>query len=712
MARVSFTFRKEPVADNLQGGSTLQHVLSGDDDSALRGDTYVSSPTAVLTEEETSFSAQVIDYGRVLLKWSIGTPLSTPVDATPVATSITVRWDTIGEPQTVANGQQVTTITADRVNESMEHFVGLDGVWVYYSIFVKYEGVGVRSWYEKVGDVHVLTPNRYGSTDNLYSRISRHWRLQDNDLGIGVLNSSSELFGYGQLYRALDIFGWDIDRLRTHIHHQTVTKDPQLATSEALDALAYELGVDLRVVDLGTERLRNIITDIGYLRQSKGTVSGVREWLTAISGSDVEIRTTPTNYLTSTQASCGGTITNTTNGALLPTGNTWVVESTTATAVANGGGGMDITRTGGTDYEVVVAKTKVLDLNQGSTYTAYYDAYGSTNASVFAVYLSPDIADGTAAYTNASTGFGYLTGKTGESRTNGEDWFQIPTYLGMPGNGTFTTTPMYLHVYMMLGPSASITLNNFKVYNNDAFPYEIDILSQRANLLRDPQFNYTNDTQWISTGASTTARGTRSYIVNTAASGGAVTIAPQQDSPYRVGVPYYFSVDDVYNNIDSVEILSTEYGLIATGELQRESLYSDGSVRKVWKLYREYGEPWVARDLLDTNLVIYATSGTAKKVEIRRPLLEYINASGDYFDGDNPNGGWLASTTLGVGVADYRWGAAGKNDSFSYYTSDYQRTIFALKRELAKILPATQTDDPTDILNFNRIYGYTGVTLL
>lgn len=494
MARTSFTFKQFGVS---QAGSFLQAtpVLGSDDDSALKGDNYVSSPDSGLTEAESFFDVTVRDYGKTLIKWGIGTALQTTVGATPVATEVMVRYDTIGEPQTASDGKLVTTITADRVSSSIEHSDLPDGTWVYYTLFVKYQSTVTRSWYERVASVHILTPERFGSTDILWKRIPRYYRIQDG-IDSGDIPVSSDLYGFGPLYRLLDVFGWDIDKLRTLIHHQMVTRDPMLASTEALDMLAQELGVYMSSTDLGTTRLRNILNDIGYLYGAKGTLDGVREWLTAISGSDVIIRPTVSNTLTATQSTFSGTRTDTTNDSLTPTGNQWVFYSTNVTSASASGGGVTLTKSSSSSYEWAVAKVRVTDINQGSWYRAYFDVTNQTNASVVGMAFSPSMVSSSGASVTPSTGDFYFTDPTGKYvffQSDGNNWYQAPLEFGISGDGTFTTTPMYLHIFMVFGPAtSSLTLNNIKVLSDDRYPYEIDIYSQRVNLSKDPQFYYGN----------------------------------------------------------------------------------------------------------------------------------------------------------------------------------------------------------------------------
>lgn len=719
MARISFTIKKTGL---ITEGSFLQNTPAADDDSALRGDAYVTAPDVGLTESQSFFDATVVDYGLIRLKWGIGTALQTTVGATPVPTEVAIRYDTIGEPQTYSNGTLVTTITAGQVNASIDHGDLPLGTWVYYSLFVKYESTGYRSWYEKVASTHVLIPNRYESSEMLWRRIPRHYRIQDGT-DSSTVPSSSELYEHGPLYRTLSVFGWDIDKIRTLVHHQMVTRDPMLATTEALDAMAEELGIEMSSVDLGTERLRNILADIGYLRKSKGTSDGVQEWLTAISGSDVRVNPTRTNRLTSIQSGFDGTITNTTNDSLLPTGNTWVFYSTNVTAAASTNG-VALSKSTGSGYELVVAKALISDVNQGSWYSMFYDVTNCTNASVVGVAFSPTNITAASVTINSSTGAisSELPPEISPQRHKGETWYQAPVDLGLKGNGTFTTAPMYLHVFISFGPSgSSLALNNVKLYAMDRWPYEIDIYSQRTNLVRDPQFHYGSGSSYYWTGSFLSGSGTvyapTGYLSASSGSGASVMFRTNSSAgstpthiPIRIGIPYYLTVTDRYDNVESVSLKSITYGTIATATSTfAEKSFVNGAKRKTWEFERLYESPWLPRNIEDCYIEITGVLPSGGIVSITEPVFEALNSSGTYFDGDSINGGWLAGPSASSGVADYRWGDAGQHISFSYFTSDYQRTVTALYRLLPSIIPVTQTDDPVDILNLDRVYGYTGI---
>jgi len=737
MARTSFTFKKKELSSL---GSFLQSTPVGSsNDNALRGDNYVSTPAVVVTGGEASYiDAVVIDYGTVYLSWALNTPLYEEVGEAPVPTEIVIRYDTRGEPQTVSDGGQVVTITADRQESKYTQSNLPDGSWVYYSLFVKYESTAVdgRSWYEKVASVYVLTPYRYNSTEMLWDRIPRHYRIQDG-ADSGTISTASELFGRGPLYRLLDIFGWDIDKLRTLVHHQMVTRDPNLATTEALDKLAEELGVPMTTEDLGTNRLRKILNDIGYLRKNTGTYQGVVEWLKAITGSDVRIRPITPDIITTApfNSSSFQEVIDDNDDTNEPADGGWLIISDVPewidepkAGAVNDVSGLEgvpylrLRNVNGTEHRWAVLKAKIDNVSQARSFRLTFDAFNMNGASVMGVAFTPNLVSSASVGVNPTTGE-ILTG-TGYAMPEGyqslipaqtEDGYQIPYTFYFPGDGTFTMQSMYLHIFFVFGPNGYLDMDNAHFYSLDTHPYEIDIYSQRVNLIKDPKFTAPFDPSFWdaeNTGTVTYTSGD-GHIGASAGTGASVTFHTTSTSsgaiPVELGIPYYLTVTDDFDNIEEVRLVSGTYGVLATAtEHRAQTYYSDTSVRKTWKLTKELEYPWLPSAIEDCYVELVAVLGAGEQCRIKDPIFEPNHSDGDYFDGDNINGGWLQGVGSS-GVADYRWGGSSTAPyAFSYYTLDYQRTVSTVTRMLPYIIPVTQTQNPADLLNFNKLYGYSG----
>jgi hypothetical protein len=734
MARVSFTLRKS------DGGSALQvdpiDDIEVDNDSALRGDNFSGviapptlppSPSVPQFGSSSTFTATPTDYRTVLLQWDIGGGLSaSATDENAVPIEIAVRYSSVGEPMSPLEGSLVTTIRSDNEAYSFTQGGVPEGSWAYYSLFVKYESTTLRPWYERVASLVVLVPKNYGSTDLLWSRIPEHYRVNDTETSTGV---PEDLADRGVLYRLLSVFGWEMDRARTLTNYLMRQKDPDLATPEVLDALSYELGIDVQSQDLGSTRLRNIIGDIRYLREYKGTTAGVQQWLTAISGCPVFVRPLAGNTLTTAQSKFTGTVTTTTASADVPSGNEWVVEGSGVTATKSAAG-LTITQTSASG--IVVARTRVTSAEQAQRYWTYLDLTGRSGAQMLGMSLTSAVLPRTAV-TVDEIGLvekPYPKGFVLSPSYDTDDWFQAPINLGVPGDGTLTTAPMYLSVVLLFdGPDTSITLQNVVLNKDERYPYSIDIYSQRVNLFRDPQIALGTNASTSYWHTTTSASPTVVYTTNgalgaslggTEITNASVTFSTQNGAgtgasnniPVLLGIPYYVSIDDPYDKVTEVSLISRTYGVLATSDeaVFERSLGSPSAYRKYWMLSREYNAPWLPRSIADCYIKFTAVGNSDDSLEITRPLLEAFTYGGEYFDGDTIDGGWLQTSTIAGSIRDYRWGDAGTNRSFSYYTSDFQRTRNTIDRLLPSLIPVTQSVTLTDE-NYNRVFGYTGTGL-
>lgn len=744
MSRVSFTLKKDA------GGSTLQDdpTLLTDDDSALRGDAFGGdrpkppddplSPSVPTFGGSSTFGVTPIDYGVALVEWNIGTALATELLTSAQPTEIVIRYSTIGEPMSPAEGSLVATIQAGQEVYSMEQDDLPEGSWVYYSLFAKFESTTLRPWYERLASLVVLMPQNYGSTDLLWSRIPEHYRINDSvDEEVNDL-VPDDLWDKGPLYRVLSSFGWEMDQTRTLSHYLMLQKDPDLATPEVLDALAYDLGVDVRSNDLGSARLRGILSDIRYLREFKGTVQGVREWLTAISGCDVNIRPVQSNVLTTAQSKFSGNVTTTTSELNLPSGDDWVLTGTGIGASINPTKGLVISKTSASGY--IVARTRIPAVEQAEWYQTYIDVLGRNDAQVLGVSMSSSVQTmSSLTLTGGVVEKPYPQGFRATTPFGTDDWYQVPVDIGIPGNGTLTTTPMYLTLFLRFDRvGASLALNNVVVKKNSMYPYAIDIYSQRANIVRDPQFNrgvrkatgasgpvISTSYSWSGgTGsywsAYSSGNSLTTYVANKglgASVGTAASVmiastgSSTSNTPILLGTPYYLSVDDPLNKIAKVSLISRTYGVLAssTTPALEQDIGGEGR-RKNFVLFRDYTAPWLPESITDCYVVFHANLLAGQQLLISKPLLEAFNFSGDYFDGDTVDGGWLQTSTVAGSIRDYRWGDAGGDISFSYYTSDFQRTRNTIDRLLPSLVPVTQSVTLTDS-NYNRIYGYTGAGL-
>lgn len=226
------------------------------------------------------FESAVLDYDEIKLTW--GAPLSPVITTTPLPTRIVINYSDIGEPQTVSEG--VTIVDSSTIAE-ITHFPE-PGRWAYYTLFVKYEvrsvgaSANISTYYEKAASIAELMPYNYGCTEDMYSKIPEYYRLLDGrqDEGTG-----------GPLYRMISLFGFEADRTRTLLDYLISAKDPLFAHSEVLDVLSQDLSLGIRVNELGTSALRELLSNIGTIRRSLGTGISTKSAVEALTGSYVDI---------------------------------------------------------------------------------------------------------------------------------------------------------------------------------------------------------------------------------------------------------------------------------------------------------------------------------------------------------------------------------------------------------------------------------------
>jgi hypothetical protein len=293
MAYVSFRVRREDLAgapDVNPFGSYVRGIdttapaglTRQDSDFALRADGFVNIvPELVVTAE---FSATARSHNSVRLNWSqfsLSNPATNSVGNTEIQ-AIVVVYSPTGAPETVADGEVVKRQEYYDFTYAIDHEGLVAGKWAYYSLFLHWNqnGTGISgvNWYERVATLQELVPKNYGSIDALWTRIPRYYRENDYQ---GA--------SYGHLRHLLEIFGFEMDRTRTLIDSVIAQYDPRVTETESIEQLASMLGLEVNIDDIGTSRIRQIIQDIGYYRQRKGTLDATRQYMTALSGCNVDV---------------------------------------------------------------------------------------------------------------------------------------------------------------------------------------------------------------------------------------------------------------------------------------------------------------------------------------------------------------------------------------------------------------------------------------
>lgn len=299
MARTSFRIRRGTGAGDAVGvgsyvrGTDSFQVIAGaslfDQDSALRSDGIITvTETAAVSE----FYASAVGYNSVLLRWLLTEEI---VDISSIGSGqsgivgIALVYSKTGAPQTVTDGTLIVSgntstylhqSTISYLDNGVANFLyePETGKWAYYTLFayINTDGINGSYYYQKLASLEVVVPFNYGSTDELWRRIPQYYREADRNKDY-------------QLYKFLSIFGFEIDRVRTLIDNVMVQYDPLTAEGQSIEQLSQMVGLEIGPSDIGVSKTRSLLYDVGYLRKNKGTLSGVNNYLTAVSGSQVDI---------------------------------------------------------------------------------------------------------------------------------------------------------------------------------------------------------------------------------------------------------------------------------------------------------------------------------------------------------------------------------------------------------------------------------------
>lgn len=263
-------------------------LTRSDADSSLRADGFISAIPAFTNAQ---FSATSTTYSSVQLNWSPFVLVNPSTNAIGVSNiqSVVVVYSTTGAPETVADGVIIKTQAYNDATYAVSHQNVPTGKWAYYSLFLYYNQSGVGAsgvnWYERVATLQELVPKDYGLTNQLWNRIPSYYRIADT---AGALTDPLGL-SRGYLYRFFDIFGFEFNKTRTLLQSVISQYDPEETETESIEQLSKLVGLEVTPQDVGTSRIREIIKDITYYRQRKGTLDAFKQYLVALTGSRVDV---------------------------------------------------------------------------------------------------------------------------------------------------------------------------------------------------------------------------------------------------------------------------------------------------------------------------------------------------------------------------------------------------------------------------------------
>jgi hypothetical protein len=262
-------------------------------------------------------------------------------------------------------------------------------------MFVRYEDIEGDGFYERVATLSVQIPRDFNSTADLWSRIPLYYRTIDDDYVLNTADYNPKVNpDKGPLYRYIELFGWELDKMRTTIYDTMRINDPEVVHSSAINALANQTGVEFKKEALGTSKLRAVLNNIGYLRRSKGTQESVEAYIAALSGCGVTTTTHFNDTKWTTSSVFGSTAV---NGVAYGNGR-WV---------AVGASGKTSTSTNGTTWSATVTVGNTRELSSVAYGNGLFVAVGTSqsNSATPCIYKSTDGVTWTAVFNGPSTGY-------------------------------------------------------------------------------------------------------------------------------------------------------------------------------------------------------------------------------------------------------------------------------------------------------------------
>lgn len=154
------------------------------------------------------------------------------------------------------------------------------GRYYYYGLWVLLDGTWVP-----VGDAAFLVSKDWGYTGKLYASLPEVFKGSSYT---NVVDSDEEPEN-SFLYRFLAVFGFQLDALRSETESLRFILDPTLVNQAMLPALSTQVGVPYEP-EIGTRALRGLIANAIHLWGLKGTVPGVRELASVLTGYVTHIR--------------------------------------------------------------------------------------------------------------------------------------------------------------------------------------------------------------------------------------------------------------------------------------------------------------------------------------------------------------------------------------------------------------------------------------
>lgn len=241
--------------------------------SPLTGEVTYYGELVVNEYDATPFEVTALGYGTLSINWR------KPGGAWP--TQKLVRNST-GYPLDVGDG--TTVLTEGFTGASLTYLdTGLtQGRFYYYALFVFDDRNGL---WRRTGVGGALATKDWGYTNRLYRRLPDVFKHSDyNSLDSDLLTDEQSF-----LYKYLSVIGSALDHVRTEAESLRTILDPRIADALVLPQLASQVGLDYEP-EIGTRQMRRLIANAIHIYGLKGTLAGLRELASLVTGWPTTVR--------------------------------------------------------------------------------------------------------------------------------------------------------------------------------------------------------------------------------------------------------------------------------------------------------------------------------------------------------------------------------------------------------------------------------------
>ena len=275
----------------LRETTTDTSLRSTTGEAGLRSEAFVEP---VITLNDPSLSAHVVDYNTETTEWTVAVAWSadedpdssTPSSGTTNIAEVQIRYAWEGPPEYWSDGSQLMLHNESTSAPSPAAHTGIKRAhnisnWLYYSMFYKRVDSNGANYMERVATTSVLIPNKHSMETVLWGHIPSYYRALDGEVSVSAPNP---------LERFMKVFGWEADYFRSLIDEFVMLKDPYRVHYNTLTRLASSVGLQFTSNELRPSQLRELIYDSHRHFTNKGRADALIDLLSVITDSSVSCR--------------------------------------------------------------------------------------------------------------------------------------------------------------------------------------------------------------------------------------------------------------------------------------------------------------------------------------------------------------------------------------------------------------------------------------